>query len=93
MTLRNNEQVCDNLSLCIVMGVLEERIAALALRKFDDLPGKSKPRIHADGSHEWVPMSAIVLVRGTCPTFNMPSQENAFADRPQVKMRTLLRNN
>jgi hypothetical protein len=81
-TLRNNEQVYDNLSLCIEMGVLEERIATLALRKFDDLPAKSKPRIHPDGSREWVPMSAIVLVRGTCPPFNKPCQEHTFADRP-----------
>jgi hypothetical protein len=36
----------------------------LALRTFDDLPKKSKPRVHTDGSYEWVPMSAVVLVRG-----------------------------
>jgi hypothetical protein len=47
-----------------LMASLEERIAALALRTFDNLPPKSKPRIHPDGSREWVPMSAIVLVQG-----------------------------
>jgi hypothetical protein len=46
------------------MDTLEERIATLALHTFDDLPTKSKPRIYPDGSREWVPMSAVVLVRG-----------------------------
>ncbi|KAF7504682.1 hypothetical protein GJ744_001963 [Endocarpon pusillum] len=46
-----------------MMGPLEERIAAVALHTFDDLPKKSKPRSHAHGSREWVPMSAVVLVR------------------------------
>ncbi len=50
-----------------MMGSLEERIAASALRTFDDLPKKSKPRTHPDGSREWVPMSGIMLVRGIQP--------------------------
>jgi tRNA-specific adenosine deaminase 1 len=49
------------------MASLEERISILALQTFDTLPTKSKPRIYPDGSREWVPMSAIVLVRGTDP--------------------------
>lgn len=49
---------------------LAERVATLALRTFDDLPTKSKPRIYPDGSREWVPMSAIVLARGICSISN-----------------------
>ena len=46
------------------MTALAERIATLAIRTFDNLPKKSKPRIDPDGSREWVPMSAVFLVRG-----------------------------
>lgn len=62
--LTNEEQPLHCSKRFVIMGTLEERVAASALRTFDDLPKKSKPRIHPDGSREWVPMSAVVLVRG-----------------------------
>jgi len=46
------------------MTSLAERVAQLALAKFDGLPAKFKPRIHADGRKEWTPMSAIILGHG-----------------------------
>ncbi|ODH50579.1 hypothetical protein GX48_03261 [Paracoccidioides brasiliensis] len=43
---------------------LESRIASLVHSHFDDLPQRSKPTIHPNGSREWVPLSGIVLVTG-----------------------------
>ncbi len=62
--LTNQERQSHGSKRFVMMGTLQERIAASALRTFDDLPKKSKPRIHPDGSREWVPMSAVVLVCG-----------------------------
>lgn len=43
------------------MSSLSERVATLTLATFASLPRKSKPRIHPDGSREWIPCSGIVL--------------------------------
>ncbi|KAF3931784.1 hypothetical protein ABW19_dt0205467 [Dactylella cylindrospora] len=43
---------------------LEERLAKLALETFDSLPQKCKPRSNPkNGVREWIPMSAVVLVK------------------------------
>ena len=49
-----------------VMASLSERIAEAALRQFERLPMKCKPRVHPDGRREWTPLSAIVAVSGKC---------------------------
>ncbi len=45
------------------MPSLAERVAHVALAKFDSLPGKCKPRTLPDGRQEWTPMSAVVLAQ------------------------------
>lgn len=40
---------------------LAARVAQLALRTFDLLPKKCKPRIWEDGRREWTPLSAVIL--------------------------------
>lgn len=44
---------------------LPSRIATLVHEHFDALPPRSKPTIHPDGSREWIPMTGIVVVKGT----------------------------
>lgn len=48
----------------LIMTTLAERVAQLALSKFDALPQKCKPRTLDDGSREWTPLSAVVLAQG-----------------------------
>ncbi|KAJ5157292.1 uncharacterized protein N7482_008392 [Penicillium canariense] len=43
---------------------LASRIAALVHAHFDALPARNKPKIFADGSREWIPMTGIVAVKG-----------------------------
>ncbi|KAF7715159.1 tRNA-specific adenosine deaminase 1 [Penicillium ucsense] len=43
---------------------LASRIASLVHAHFDRLPARSKPKIFADGSREWIPMTGIVAVKG-----------------------------
>lgn len=43
---------------------LPSRIASLVHAHFDALPRRSKPVVRDDGSRDWTPMSAIVVVRG-----------------------------
>ena len=45
------------------MPSLAEKVAHIALAKFDSLPGKCKPRSLPDGRKEWTPMSAVVLAQ------------------------------
>ena len=76
-----NERRQSHSSKCsAMMSALKERIAAVALHTFDDLPTKSKPRSHADGSREWVPMSAVVLVRGIHSKPASSHEYNSIAD-------------
>ena len=49
------------------MPSLAEKVAHIALAKFDSLPQKCKPRVLPDGRREWTPLSAVVLVREGCP--------------------------
>lgn len=44
---------------------LATRIASLVHEHFDALPARSKPTIHPDGSREWIPMSGMVIVKGS----------------------------
>ncbi|KAL1961319.1 hypothetical protein VTO42DRAFT_47 [Malbranchea cinnamomea] len=50
---------------------LEDRIASLVHAHFNALPERSKPKIHANGKREWIPLSGIVLVTGE----NTPQEE------------------
>ncbi|KZF22175.1 hypothetical protein L228DRAFT_283349 [Xylona heveae TC161] len=43
----------------------EDQIADTVLETFDALPAKRKPRQREDGSREWVPLSGIVLSKGS----------------------------
>jgi tRNA-specific adenosine deaminase 1 len=40
-----------------------ELIAQCVLDRFNALPVKCKPRVHADGRKEWTPLSGVVVVR------------------------------
>jgi tRNA-specific adenosine deaminase 1 len=42
-----------------------DAIAAVVLDAFNKLPPKCKPRPRDDGSQEWVPLSGIVMAKGT----------------------------
>jgi tRNA-specific adenosine deaminase 1 len=42
------------------------RIASLVHAHFDALPARCKPQTREDGSKEWIPLSGIVVVKGTC---------------------------
>ncbi len=64
----------------MMLDTLEERITALALHTFDGLPKKSKPRIHPDGSREWVPISALVLAGGIYLKSASSHEYNRIAD-------------
>ena len=50
------------------MSSLEDRIAELVCAQFEKLPVRSKPTNSGDGNREWVPMSGVVLIRGTSAT-------------------------
>jgi len=54
-----------------------DEVANCVLSAFNALPAKRKPRKREDGSREWVPLSGIVLSRGTTPT---PYNLQAHAD-------------
>ncbi|KAI5306732.1 hypothetical protein KEM56_007391 [Ascosphaera pollenicola] len=41
---------------------LEYRIASKVHARFDALPPNCKPRVHPNGTREWIPLSAVVLV-------------------------------
>lgn len=43
---------------------LASRIAALVHTYYNGLPNGSKPVVNDDGTGQWIPMSAIVLVKG-----------------------------
>jgi len=43
----------------------EDRIAELVFAQFEKLPAKSKPAEGGDGARGWVPLSGIVLTKGT----------------------------
>lgn len=43
---------------------IASRIAALVHTYFNGLPNSSKPVVRDNGIAEWIPMSAIVLVKG-----------------------------
>jgi len=45
--------------------VSADAIADCVLSAFATLPEKRKPRRRDDGAFEWVPLSGIVLARGT----------------------------
>lgn len=45
-----------------------DAVAHCVLAAFEKLPDKRKPRPRNDGSREWVPLSGIVLSRGTYST-------------------------
>ena len=45
------------------MSSLSEQIANAALTRFASLAQKCKPRNHTDGSREWTPLAAIVVIR------------------------------
>jgi len=52
---------------------LEDRIAELVCAQFEKLPAKSKPTNSEDGTRGWVPLSGIVLLRGTSATsYSLP---------------------
>jgi hypothetical protein len=42
-----------------------DAIADCVLAAFDQLPARRKPRPRGDGEKEWVPLSGIVLAKGT----------------------------
>lgn len=46
------------------MGVCEDRVVDVILEKFHSLPSKCKPILRADGHHDWVPLSGILLTKG-----------------------------
>jgi hypothetical protein len=50
------------------MTVSPDAVADLALDVFDRLPNKCKPRPRSDGSREWIPLSGIVIAKGTMIT-------------------------
>ena len=54
---------------------LPSRIASLVHGHFDTLPKRSKPTIHPDGSREWIPMSGMVVVKGTDSKLQMMLRE------------------
>lgn len=78
--LTNERRQSHSSKRSAMMGGLEERIAGIALHTFDDLPMKSKPRSHAHGAREWVPMSAVVLVRGIHSKSATSHEHNSIAD-------------
>lgn len=45
-----------------------DAIADCVLSTFDQLPDKRKPRARHDGAREWVPLSGVVLSKGSHPT-------------------------
>ena len=45
--------------------MLEDKIVDVIFEKYGELPAKSKPGIDTNGILGWVPMSGIVLLRGT----------------------------
>jgi len=49
----------------VTMTASPDDIAECVLSRFDSLPAKRKPRDREDGGREWVPLSGIVLSRGT----------------------------
>ena len=42
-----------------------DAIADCVLATFDQLPARRRPRPRGDGEREWVPLSGIVLAKGT----------------------------
>jgi len=42
-----------------------DAVADCVLASFDRLPARRKPRPRSDGVREWVPLSGIVLAKGT----------------------------
>ncbi|KAK3078384.1 hypothetical protein LTS18_007641 [Coniosporium uncinatum] len=44
-----------------------DEVAGCVLSAFNALPAKRKPRQREDGAREWVPLSGIVLSKGTIP--------------------------
>jgi len=47
------------------MSASPDEIADCVLSAFDALPAKRKPREREDGTREWIPLSGIVLQKGT----------------------------
>jgi len=43
----------------------EDDIVAAVLRNFEALPASFKPHNRGNGNQEWVPLSGIVITRGT----------------------------
>jgi hypothetical protein len=48
-----------------MMEVTADEVAACVLETFRKLPAKRKPLQRPDGSREWVPLSGIVLAKGS----------------------------
>ena len=62
-------------SMDALNATLPSRIASLVHGHFDTLPKRSKPTIHPDGSREWIPMSGMVVVKGTDSKLQMMLRE------------------
>lgn len=54
----------------IYQSSLATRIATLVHAHFDALPARCKPRSRPDGTYEWIPMSGIVLAKGSSTIFH-----------------------
>jgi hypothetical protein len=48
-----------------VTQVSGDEIASCVLETFRKLPAKGKPRQRPNGSREWVPLSGVVLAKGS----------------------------
>lgn len=54
------------------MGALEDNIVDVVLKQFDALPAKRKPALRPNGSHDWIPLSGIVLTKGLLIEWSPP---------------------
>ncbi len=43
----------------------EDAVANAVIKRFDALPAKSKPAVQVGEVHHWVPLSGIVVSRGS----------------------------
>ncbi|ORY02259.1 adenosine deaminase/editase [Clohesyomyces aquaticus] len=63
-----------------------DAIAGCVLSAFDCLPDKRKPRPRNDGTREWVPLSGIVLAKGTFPDRTSPTLSTGMKCLPSSKL-------